>query len=200
MTRTWTVRDDTGHLLSHFEASSRLEVARKLVPVHYDAFRLLVSPSYREQFDRALNLKLRRQGWRIVQTRTRGGRSNQATRRHASSAACRRRARNHLDHVTATGRADPGLCLDPPFCLCPCHHLGPFPYPLASRSRLPSVRRTGSHRAFRLRGEGSNRGEFGLKPLLRHTELFRHVSRLLDRAATLDLLCSGLRRRLEFLE
>lgn len=70
MTRTWTVRDDTGHLLSQFEATSRLEVARKLVPAHYDAFRLLVSPSYREQFDRTLNLILQRQGWRIVQTRT----------------------------------------------------------------------------------------------------------------------------------
>jgi len=61
-----------GRLLSQFEGSSRLEVARKLVPAYYDAFRLLVSPSYREQFDRTLNLILQRQGWRIVQTRTRG--------------------------------------------------------------------------------------------------------------------------------
>jgi hypothetical protein len=72
MTRTWTVRDDTGRLLPQFEAGSRLEVARKLVPVHFDAFRLQVSPSYREQFDRTVNQVLQRQGWRIVRSKTRG--------------------------------------------------------------------------------------------------------------------------------
>ncbi len=62
----WTVRDSNGQLLADFAASSRLDVGRKLVPGHYDAFRLHVSSSYRELFDRALGQILERKGWQIV--------------------------------------------------------------------------------------------------------------------------------------
>ena len=45
MTATaWTVRDSNGQLLADFAGGSRLDVGRKLVPGHYDAFRLHVSP------------------------------------------------------------------------------------------------------------------------------------------------------------
>jgi hypothetical protein len=36
------------------------------VPAHFDAFRLQVSHSYRELFDRALTQVLERKGWEIV--------------------------------------------------------------------------------------------------------------------------------------
>jgi hypothetical protein len=62
----WTVRDRNGQLLADFAAGSRLDVGRKLVPTHYDAFRLHVLPSYRELFDRALSQILERKGWEIV--------------------------------------------------------------------------------------------------------------------------------------
>ena len=65
----WTVRDSNGQLLGDFAAASRLDVGRKLVPVHYDAFRLHVSSSYRELFDRALSQVLERRGWEIVRVR-----------------------------------------------------------------------------------------------------------------------------------
>jgi hypothetical protein len=72
MTHTWTVRDSNGRLLSEFECDSQLEVGRKVVPNYYDAFRLHASPSYREQFVRAVNKILQRKGWQIVQTKARG--------------------------------------------------------------------------------------------------------------------------------
>jgi len=62
----WTVKDCKGELLSRFIGSSRLEVARKLLPTRYDPFRLEVSSSYREQFDRHLDNVLKREEWRIV--------------------------------------------------------------------------------------------------------------------------------------
>jgi hypothetical protein len=52
----------------NFVCASRLEVGRKVVPVHYDAFRLHVSSSYRELFDRAVSQVLEREGWEIVPT------------------------------------------------------------------------------------------------------------------------------------
>jgi len=67
----WTVRDSNGQLLADFAAGSRLDVGRKLVPGHYDAFRLHVSSSYRELFDRALGQILERKGWEIVRVRAR---------------------------------------------------------------------------------------------------------------------------------
>ena len=69
MSATWTVRDEDGQLLADFAGGSRLDVGRKLVPAHYDAFRLHVSSSYRELFDRALSQILERRGWQIVRIR-----------------------------------------------------------------------------------------------------------------------------------
>jgi hypothetical protein len=63
----WTIKDSKGRTLSQFAAGSRLEVARKVVPTPYDAFRLQVSASYRELFDRDLKGVLTRNAWRIVQ-------------------------------------------------------------------------------------------------------------------------------------
>ena len=56
----WTVKDSKGELLPGFIAGSRREVAQKIVPARYDAFRLEVSPSYREMFDRDLKTVLAR--------------------------------------------------------------------------------------------------------------------------------------------
>jgi hypothetical protein len=73
---TWTVGDNTGQLLVRFVAGSRFEVGRKLLGNRYDAFRLQVSSSYREVFDRELRNVLERYGWQIVRflprRRTRG--------------------------------------------------------------------------------------------------------------------------------
>jgi len=78
MATAWTVRDDTGQLLADFVGPSPLEVGRRIVPAHYDAFRLEVSSSYRALFDRAVSQTLERRGWQIV--RLRG--------RHAMRPAC----------------------------------------------------------------------------------------------------------------
>jgi hypothetical protein len=69
----WTVRDRNGQLLADFAAGSPLDVGRKLVPGHYDTFRLHVSSSYRELFDRALRQILERKGWQIVRVRAQSG-------------------------------------------------------------------------------------------------------------------------------
>jgi len=66
MNSGWIVRDSSGQLLADFIGGSRLDVGRKLVPQRYDAFRLHVSSSYRELFDRALGQVLRSRGWEIV--------------------------------------------------------------------------------------------------------------------------------------
>jgi hypothetical protein len=66
MPAAWTVKDRHGRLLPDFIAGSRLEVGRKLVGNRYDAFRLLVSSSYREVFDRDLKGVLDRKDWQIV--------------------------------------------------------------------------------------------------------------------------------------
>lgn len=62
----WTIEDSNGHV--HL-CASRLDVGRKVGPVHLDAFRLHVSSSYREVFDRAVNQALEREAWRIVRVR-----------------------------------------------------------------------------------------------------------------------------------
>ena|SRR5215468_482497 len=76
---TWTVRDNSGQLLPRFVGGSRFEVGRKLLGNRYDAFRLQVSSSYREIFDRELRNVLEREDWQIVplasQRRTRGASS-----------------------------------------------------------------------------------------------------------------------------
>jgi hypothetical protein len=66
MKADWTVRDDKGQLLEDFAASSRLDVGRKLVPQRVDPFRLQVSSSYREMFERTLSQILQRNRWEIV--------------------------------------------------------------------------------------------------------------------------------------
>lgn len=69
MTAAWTVRDRDGRLLAEFAGSTAIDVARKVVPGRYDAFRLHVSSSYRELFERALAQVLEREGWEIVRVR-----------------------------------------------------------------------------------------------------------------------------------
>jgi hypothetical protein len=73
MNAGWIVRDSSGELLAQFVGSSRLDVGRKLVPQRYDTFRLHVSSSYRELFDRALAQTLERKGWEIVRVPARRG-------------------------------------------------------------------------------------------------------------------------------
>jgi hypothetical protein len=81
MAAMWTVKDANGELLAHFMGASLLEVARKVVPVRYDAFRLHVSTSYRELFERALKQILQREDWRIVPLKgTRTARSTETVR------------------------------------------------------------------------------------------------------------------------
>lgn len=71
MPAAWTVKDREGDLLPNFIAGSRREVGRKIVPARYDAFRLQVSSSYREAFDRDLEKVLEQRAWRIVPVRLR---------------------------------------------------------------------------------------------------------------------------------
>jgi hypothetical protein len=78
MAAAWTVEDSNGRLVSDLMCGSRLELSRKLVPVHYDAFRLQVSASYRELFERAVTQILKRNGWRIVRARSTGKRAGAA--------------------------------------------------------------------------------------------------------------------------
>jgi hypothetical protein len=67
MSASWTIEDSDGQLLPHFACNSRIEVGLKVVPTRFDAFRLQVSSSYREVFDRTLRKVLDQQGWNIVQ-------------------------------------------------------------------------------------------------------------------------------------
>jgi hypothetical protein len=64
---TWSIEDNDGRLLSDFASTSRLELELKVAPTRYDAFRLQVSASYRELFERAVRQVLEREGWHIVQ-------------------------------------------------------------------------------------------------------------------------------------
>jgi hypothetical protein len=83
VTTYWTIKDSTGRHLPHFVANSRLEVGRKVVPIYFDVFRLQVSASYRQAFERAVLTVLERQGWQIVRTArpARGPRCSTMTRR-----------------------------------------------------------------------------------------------------------------------
>ena len=69
MSAVWTVKDSNGDLLESFTGASRLEVGCKVVPSRYDAFRLQVSSSYRELFNRALAQVLQRERWEIVRVK-----------------------------------------------------------------------------------------------------------------------------------
>ena len=70
MTAQWTVKDGNGGLRPEFTGASALEVGRRILPVRYDAFRLQVSSSYREHFNRAVSQMLEREGWKIVRVRS----------------------------------------------------------------------------------------------------------------------------------
>jgi hypothetical protein len=61
-------------VLPHFIAGSPREVGRKVVRNRYDAFRLEVSTSYRQLFDRDLQSVLAREAWRIVPIKPRAPR------------------------------------------------------------------------------------------------------------------------------
>jgi len=66
MTRVWTSKNGNGELRPQFTSGSALEVGRKLVSAHYDAFRLRVSSSSRELLNRAVKQILRDQDRRSV--------------------------------------------------------------------------------------------------------------------------------------
>ena len=70
MSYVWTVRDCAGHEVPTLTGTSRLDVGRRLLPSHYDAFRLHVSHSYREVMDRELAKVLSDKSWRIIRKRT----------------------------------------------------------------------------------------------------------------------------------
>lgn len=67
----WTVKDSSGNVLDAYIGAARLDVGRKVVSSRYDAFRLHVSSSYRETFERALMQALDRERWQIVRVRNR---------------------------------------------------------------------------------------------------------------------------------
>lgn len=71
MTAVWTIKDGNGQLHAQFAAASPMEVGRRIVPGRFDAFRLHVSPSYREVFDRAVGRVLAEHGWQIVRVPSR---------------------------------------------------------------------------------------------------------------------------------
>ena len=71
MAAVWAVKDGSGRILSDFGSRSRPELARKLMGERCDAFRLEVSSSYRELFDRAVAKVLDRENWQIVRVRVR---------------------------------------------------------------------------------------------------------------------------------
>jgi hypothetical protein len=62
----WTVKDSAGRAVPNVTGTSRLDVGRKLVSTRYDAFRLHVSHSYRETFDRELSKVLSDKCWKII--------------------------------------------------------------------------------------------------------------------------------------
>jgi hypothetical protein len=65
----WTVKDSKGKPVEGLTGRSRLEVGRKVVPTRFDTFRLHVSSSYRQVFDRTLATVLNRRHWKIVRLR-----------------------------------------------------------------------------------------------------------------------------------
>ena len=93
MTRVWTVKNGSGEVLSHFTSASPLEVGRKLVPAHYDAFRLQVSSSYRELFERAVKQILKDQDWRIVRVPGKRQNSQHVTQRRGVRSRIAKQAR-----------------------------------------------------------------------------------------------------------
>jgi hypothetical protein len=103
MTVTWTVRDSNGRLVPGFASHSMSEVGRKLVPSYFDAFRLEVSHSYREVFERAVDQILQREGWQIVRVR---GRLEPRSRPASPGEMATNRDLNQPAIDRSTGRSD----------------------------------------------------------------------------------------------
>ena len=68
---TWAVKDHNGQFLPDLRGSSRIEVGCRVLPARYDVFRLHVSASYRELFDRALQQVLEENRWQMVEIKRR---------------------------------------------------------------------------------------------------------------------------------
>jgi hypothetical protein len=81
MSHIWTVKDCAGHEVPNFTGASRLDVGQRLVSSQYDSFRLHVSHSYREIFDRELAKVLSDKCWRIIRKRTNARRAEAALAR-----------------------------------------------------------------------------------------------------------------------
>ena len=80
MSAAWTIKDGNGEYLPQFAAASAMEVGRRILPTRFDAFRLHVSASYREVFDRAVAKVLAEHDWQIARMPAR------APRRHRTPA------------------------------------------------------------------------------------------------------------------
>jgi hypothetical protein len=78
MSAAWTIRDGNGEYLPQFAAASPMEVGRRIVPTRFDAFRLHVSSSYREVFDRAVARVLAERDWQIARMPARAARRARA--------------------------------------------------------------------------------------------------------------------------
>ena len=87
MSAAWAIKDKEGHLLPGLVGGSRIEVGRKILPGRYDPFRLHVSASYRQMFDRDLGKVLARNDWQIVRVKARQGRGGVASTPTAMEAA-----------------------------------------------------------------------------------------------------------------
>jgi hypothetical protein len=77
MAGVWTVKSNQGELISNVVGGSPREVGRKIVRTKYDPFRIEVSRSYRELFERELKTTLEHEGWRIVPLKHRRSRGSQ---------------------------------------------------------------------------------------------------------------------------
>ena len=76
MSATWAIQDSNGQLFPGTVAGSRIDVGRKILPTRYDPFRLHVSASYREMFDRDLRKVLEANKWQIVRVKPQRRRGN----------------------------------------------------------------------------------------------------------------------------
>src|SRR5262245_34180240 len=76
VSHAWTVKDCAGHVVPDFTGPSRFDVGRRLVSTPYDAFRLQVSHSYLQMFDRELAKVLSDKCWQIIRIRAKTSRTN----------------------------------------------------------------------------------------------------------------------------
>lgn len=71
MSAAWVIENSEGQVLPGLTGASRIELGRKVLPGRYDPFRLHVSASYREIFERDLGKLLALKGWRMVRMKSR---------------------------------------------------------------------------------------------------------------------------------